>query len=109
MAFTYLVLNFVFLAVVLFVFRKYLTKPSKTWWLSLGSLLVLTAVFDNIMIASGFVSYDPEKIIGLYVGIAPIEDFMYAILAAILAPVLWRVFNKGAQETKQKRTGNTNA
>lgn len=103
MAFTYLILNATFLAGILFVFRKYLTKPSTTWWLSLGALLVLTAVFDNIMIATGFFSYTPEKILGIYIGLAPIEDFMYAVLAAILVPVLWRVYNKNTKTEKASK------
>jgi len=105
MAFTYLILNIVFLAGILFVFRKHLTKPTKTWWLTLIALLILTAVFDNVMIASGFFSYTPDKILGLYIGLAPIEDFMYAVLAAILVPILWRMFSSQTTNTK----GNNNA
>lgn len=59
--------------------------------LGLGSLgvLVLTAVFDSVIIAVGLVDYDPTTLLGPRIGWAPIEDFSYAIAAAIGAPVLF--------------------
>lgn len=52
-------------------------------------LLVMTAVFDNVMIGIGLVGYDASKISGVFVGIAPLEDFSYAVAALILLPSLW--------------------
>ncbi len=54
-----------------------------------GVLLLLTAVFDNVMIGIGLVGYDEALISGAFVGIAPLEDFAYAIAAAVLLPSLW--------------------
>ena len=55
-----------------------------------GALLIaLTAVFDNVIIAVGIVDYDPSKISGAYVGLAPLEDFSYAIACALALPALW--------------------
>lgn len=90
MAYTYLILNLVFVIGILFIFRKNIKKPTTTWWLMLASLLLLTAIFDNLMIWAGLFSYNPAMILGIYVGLAPIEDFFYAILAAILVPILWQ-------------------
>ncbi len=59
-------------------------------------LLVVTAVFDNVMIAVGLVGYDRELISGAFVGIAPLEDFAYAIGAVILLPALWVLFGRRA-------------
>jgi lycopene cyclase domain-containing protein len=53
-------------------------------------LLVLTAVFDNVMIAVGLFGYRPGTLSGLSVGLAPIEDFAYPVVAAVLLPALWR-------------------
>ena len=53
-------------------------------------MLFLTLVFDNLIIASGIVDYDPEKISGIRLGVAPIEDFAYALVALVLIP---SVFN----------------
>ncbi len=52
-------------------------------------MLVMTVVFDNVMIGIGLVGYAPEKIGGVFVGLAPLEDFAYPIAAAVLLPSLW--------------------
>lgn len=63
------------------------------WLLAVGGglvvLLLMTALFDNIMIGIGLVGYDPALISGAFIGIAPLEDFAYAIAAAVLLPSLW--------------------
>lgn len=62
-------------------------------WGALGSalvlMLVLTAIFDNMIIGFGLVDYDPELISGVRIGVAPIEDFAYTVVAMIIVPVLW--------------------
>lgn len=50
---------------------------------------VFTAVFDSLMIAAGLFSYAPEHLIGLHIGLAPVEDFAYVLAAAVLLPALW--------------------
>jgi lycopene cyclase domain-containing protein len=52
-------------------------------------LVALTAVFDNVIVGSGIVAYDEARILGLRVGVAPVEDFSYAIVAALALPALW--------------------
>lgn len=90
---TYALLNAVFLAVVLVVLVIALRRRSLRASALLGTLavlLVMTAVFDNVMIGVGLlVAYDDELISGIRVGVAPIEDFAYAIAAALLLPALW--------------------
>lgn len=53
------------------------------------ALLVLTAVFDNLMIASGLFTYADAHISGLRIGLAPVEDFAYPLAGVILLPALW--------------------
>ena len=53
------------------------------------ALLLMTAVFDNFIIASGIVAYDEALLSGIYIGLAPIEDFAYSLLAATLIPMTW--------------------
>jgi lycopene cyclase domain-containing protein len=50
---------------------------------------VLTAIFDNAIIGFGLVDYDPEKISGIRLGVAPIEDFAYTLAGAVLVPLVW--------------------
>jgi lycopene cyclase domain-containing protein len=56
---------------------------------TLIAVLLLTAVFDNVMIAVGLFGYNPDVISGAFLGLAPLEDFAYAIAAAVLLPGLW--------------------
>jgi len=101
MAFTYLVMNLIFLVCIAVLFMQYLVKPTKAWWQTLIVLLILTAIFDSILIGAGVVGYDPQKIIGLHVGLAPVEDFFYAVLAVIIVPALWNLFNTKKGSTKK--------
>ncbi len=49
----------------------------------------MTAVFDNVIIGLGIVSYDHTKLLGVFIGSVPIEDFFYALLACLVVPFLW--------------------
>ena len=57
--------------------------------IGLVALVALTAVFDNVIVGSGIVAYDASRILGIRLGVAPIEDFSYAIAAALVLPALW--------------------
>ena len=100
---SYLLLNAVFLvaaaAVAAFALSRRRVGRQRiiAAGIALAALLVLTAVFDTVMIAVGLVAYDPALLIGLRVGLAPIEDFAYPIAAAILLPSLWALLG-GADE-----------
>lgn len=95
----YLALNTAFILLVLIASRRLLRKPSVRWWGMLAILLIMTAIFDSLIVGFGIVAYDQSKILGMYIGRAPIEDFFYAILAAIMIPALWKRF--GGQGSAQ--------
>ncbi len=57
-------------------------------------LLVLTAIFDNLIIASGIVGYNKGKLLGIYIGVVPIEDFAYTVVAILLVPAIWKAMTK---------------
>ena len=90
---TYWALDAIFLgAVALVGVVALLTRRSPRWLailLACGCLLVLTAVFDNIMIGIGLVGYDRQLISGVFIGRAPIEDFAYTVAAVVLLPSVW--------------------
>ena len=52
-------------------------------------LLVMTLVFDNLIIGTGIVAYENVKTLGMRLGLAPIEDFAYAVAAIVIVPALW--------------------
>lgn len=91
---TYLLLALAFLAVataVALVARR-LRGPAVGWRalaVAAAVLVLLTAVFDNVMIASGLFAYADAQISGARVGLAPVEDFSYPLAAVILLPALW--------------------
>jgi lycopene cyclase domain-containing protein len=68
-------------------------------------LLAFTAVFDNLIVGLGIVAYDPAKISGVFIGVAPIEDFAYSIAAVLILPTLWGVLGhfKRADTAKGQR------
>lgn len=62
--------------------------------LAAAALVVLTAVFDNLMIAAGLVGYPPENLSGLRIGVAPLEDFAYPACGAFLLPAVWTLLGR---------------
>ena len=57
-------------------------------------MLIITALFDNLIILAGIVEYDTSKIYGVYVGVAPVEDFAYTVVAVLLVPAIWKALAK---------------
>jgi len=95
---TYWALNAIFLAAVAAVAVAAVLSKRAPRWRSVGLVLVvvllMTAVFDNVMIAVGLVGYNAAKISGVFVGVAPLEDFAYALAAVVLLPCLWTLLEK---------------
>jgi len=91
---TYLGLAAVFVAATLpvLVLAVITRRPDRRWWAVTGltglALCVLTAVFDSIMIAADLFRFDESSLIGIHVGLAPIEDFAWPIAATILVSSL---------------------
>ncbi len=54
-------------------------------------LIVLTLVFDNLMIGVGLYGYPDEELLGVRIGLVPIEDLSYPIATAALLPAVWHV------------------
>ncbi|HMR49204.1 MAG TPA: prenyltransferase [Arachnia sp.] len=72
-------------------------RPGVRWGaiaLTAGALLVLTAVFDNIMIRLDLFTYAPEHISGVAIGLAPLEDFAYPAAIAVALPALWALLRR---------------
>lgn len=92
---TYLFLNAAFLLTLFVVLNLVLRKtPWKAIGITLLGTSLLTLIFDNVIVATGIVDYDPDKILGILLGVAPIEDFAYTIAAAVLIPSMWILLGK---------------
>jgi lycopene cyclase domain-containing protein len=87
---TNIVLNVIVLAALVVVSWRVLRRlrPGPLVWTAVV-MCVLTLVFDTLMIAADLYVYDPDKILGVYLWGAPLEDFAYALAAALAMPVLW--------------------
>ena len=93
--FTYLALNLVFMLVafvsLIFISRK---NPWRAIGFTMIWMILMTLVFDNVIIALGIVGYDENKISGLLLGLAPIEDFSYTVVSVFAVGILWHKFTK---------------
>ena len=104
---TYWALNAIFLAVVVVVLaaasvlgRRRAGSRRLSWpalGITLAVLLLMTAVFDNVMIGIGLVAYNESLISGAFIGIAPLEDFAYAVAAVFGLPSLWVLLGRGRE------------
>ena len=97
---TYLILNIAFFFSLVLFLPKAFNKPTKAWLFTLFGLVILTAVFDPLMISLNFFEYAPSKIIGIKFLGAPIEDFFYALYAACVVPMVW---NKLGEQREKRR------
>ncbi|WP_062317033.1 lycopene cyclase domain-containing protein [Demequina maris] len=87
---TYVLLSVAVLALVAAVTVPTLRRlPHRPLLLTGLALIVLTAVFDNVIVGLGIVAYDEALISGIRVGSAPVEDFSYTLGAVMLVPALW--------------------
>jgi len=103
---SYWALNAIFLAVVAAVALAAVVARRPPRWASvavaLAVVLLMTAVFDNVMIGVGLVGYNASLISGVFIGIAPLEDFAYALAAVVLLTSLWTLL-------PARKPGSTNA
>lgn len=96
----YFWLNLIFLVVA---FCALFLVPKNRWpayLVGLLPMLAITAVFDNLIIASGIVAYDPSKISGIMIGLAPIEDFAYTVAAVMIVPSIWSALTRRKRKAR---------
>lgn len=92
---TYLALNMTFMLIA-FVTLNLVSRKSP--WRAIGFtmlwMLLVTLVFDNIIIGLEIVGYDKTKISGILLGLAPIEDFAYTVVAVLAVGIIWTKLTK---------------
>lgn len=104
MMYTHLNSFFVIAVIVLFLFTVSKKIHTVAFLLTLLALLVLTAIFDHLIITAGIVGYDVTKLMGVYIGASPVEDFDYALAAGILMPTLSLLLYKKKGRKNAKRS-----
>ncbi|HRO29252.1 lycopene cyclase domain-containing protein [Citricoccus sp.] len=97
MSYPVLALAFLALAAAVAVVATRRRRLGPRWWAVTGltvlALMVLTAVFDNLMIAADLFRYNEELLVGWYLGLAPVEDFAWPLAAGLLLPSLWELLH----------------
>lgn len=92
---TYALLSLAFLAVAALVaalgWRRAPRGGGRAVLIAALALVVLTAVFDTVMIAIGLFGYSDQHISGVRIGLAPIEDFAYPLAGVLLLTGLWNL------------------
>jgi lycopene cyclase domain-containing protein len=92
---TYLALNITFMLSAFVVLNVVMRKsPWRTLGLTLVVMLAATTIFDNVIIGLHIVSYDPTKVSGVLIGVAPIEDFCYTVVAVMLTGVIFNAMTR---------------
>ncbi|QGU07406.1 hypothetical protein COCCU_07360 [Corynebacterium occultum] len=97
---TYLLISLPFLLISVVVWvarRKSAPRQVAVTALVMAVLLVLTAIFDNLMIWGELVGYGDAQRLGLQIGLVPIEDFFYPVFVALIVPALWPGRKKSAR------------
>jgi len=92
---TYLALNVTFMLIA-FVILNLVSRKSPWRAISFTMLwmLLVTLVFDNVIIGLEIVGYDKSKISGILLGLAPIEDFAYTVVAVLAVSIIWTKLTK---------------
>ncbi len=82
-------------------------RPGRRWWACTAAvaagLLVLTAVFDNLMIAADLFRYDASKLAGPHVLLVPVEDFAWPLAAVLVLPALWELLGRVSRTRRRRR------
>lgn len=89
---TYVAISLPFLiAAAIIAILRWRTYPrqASVVCIVLTVVLILTVIFDNIMIAYGNVAYGDEHNLGIYLGLVPIEDLFYPIFAGLIITAVW--------------------
>lgn len=72
-------------------------------WVGVGIaavvVLALTAVFDSLMIAADLFRFDDGQLLGIRVGLAPIEDLGYALVALLVVVSVHRLAGSARRAT----------
>jgi lycopene cyclase domain-containing protein len=88
-----LALAFLLLPTFLAATAAVVARPGRSWWLVtgavLGALLMLTALFDSLMIAADLFRFDGGRLLGVRIGRAPVEDFAWPLASVLALPSMW--------------------
>lgn len=87
---TYVIVNLIILGSALLALWVWgALRFNKTMAIVIVMLLIMTAIFDSLIITFDLCAYNPDHILGIYIIKAPVEDFFYSIAAGVVIPNIW--------------------
>ncbi|NUL45763.1 lycopene cyclase domain-containing protein [Cellulosimicrobium funkei] len=93
---------FLLFPVAVAAYASWRRRLGRRWWtataLTIAVLVVLTVVFDNLMIAADLFRYNEELLTGWRVGLAPIEDLIWPVAAGLLLPSVSALLSEPVSE-----------
>lgn len=110
---TYLLMSLPFIALALIGFslgavhahrHRSFGSYLSSWAEVTASLVILTVIFDNVMMAAGLFDYGVEHISGAHIGLIPVEDLLYPVAGALLLAGCWQLLG-GSREQSTSRDG----
>ncbi|MGO1972152.1 MAG: lycopene cyclase domain-containing protein [Propionibacteriaceae bacterium] len=85
----------VLVGVVLALVCLLVCRPPVRWWIAMGLtmviLLVLTLVFDSLMITVDLFRFSDRVLAGPRIGVVPIGDLSWPIAVSLGLPSLWHL------------------
>lgn len=88
-------LPFVLAAVTLdvLVLKTRVIAMRQMWYVLVG-MLILTAIFDQLLTGIPIVTYNEATMLNIKIGYAPIEDFLYTIAGVIGIGSIWMYYEQ---------------
>ena len=86
-----------------------LRRDRRRWAaLAMAAALVLgmTIAFDSLMIAIDLFRFDDALLLGPRIGLAPIEDLGYALIAVLVAAALWTLLPSRSRPSDRELAGS---
>ena len=91
------------LPILIWYFARFRTSRLRIDSGALLILMLMTAVFDNLIILAGIVSYDESTLSGIKILVAPIEDFAYTLVLVPLIALVQSYFLQWQKSREAKQ------
>jgi lycopene cyclase domain-containing protein len=75
-------------------FRLQLFKSVKEGLLVIGSLFFIGSVWDSFAILRGYWSYREEFLVGIKIGVMPLEEYLFVLVIPFLTLVIYRIVRR---------------
>jgi lycopene cyclase domain-containing protein len=66
----------------------------------MGSLFVIGAVWDSFAIYRGYWSYNQDFLVGVTIGLMPLEEYLFVIVIPFLTLVIYRIAGRRAGSSR---------